>query len=38
MTKMLVQKMGIRVSCAGTYYKHDAEWFKEQVQVFRVKY
>nr|AND47102.1 ChlB subunit of protochlorophyllide reductase [Sphagnum falcatulum] len=34
MTKILAREMGIRVSCAGTYCKHDAEWFKEQVQGF----
>nr|NP_777402.1 photochlorophyllide reductase subunit B [Anthoceros angustus]Q85AC2.1 RecName: Full=Light-independent protochlorophyllide reductase subunit B; Short=DPOR subunit B; Short=LI-POR subunit B [Anthoceros angustus]QHD46873.1 chlB [Anthoceros agrestis]BAC55338.1 protochlorophyllide reductase 58 kDa chain [Anthoceros angustus]BAC55429.1 protochlorophyllide reductase 58 kDa chain [Anthoceros angustus] len=34
MTKILAQEMGIRVSCAGTYCKHDAEWFEEQVQGF----
>nr|BAE79286.1 light-independent protochlorophyllide oxidoreductase subunitB [Cryptomeria japonica var. sinensis]BAE79289.1 light-independent protochlorophyllide oxidoreductase subunitB [Cryptomeria japonica]BAH73298.1 protochlorophyllide reductase ChlB subunit [Cryptomeria japonica]BAH73380.1 protochlorophyllide reductase ChlB subunit [Cryptomeria japonica] len=33
-TKILVREMGIRVSCAGTYCKHDAEWFKEQIQGF----
>nr|BCX55364.1 light-independent protochlorophyllide reductase subunit B [Scopelophila cataractae] len=33
-TKILVREMGIRVSCTGTYCKHDAEWFKEQVQGF----
>nr|QXG82822.1 protochlorophyllide reductase ChlB subunit [Asplenium komarovii]USW06929.1 protochlorophyllide reductase ChlB subunit [Asplenium scolopendrium var. americanum]USW07017.1 protochlorophyllide reductase ChlB subunit [Asplenium scolopendrium var. scolopendrium] len=31
-TKILVKEMGIRVSCSGTYCKHDAEWFNEQVQ------
>lgn len=31
-TKILVKEMGIRVSCAGTYCKHDAERFNEQVQ------
>ncbi len=34
MTKILIKKMGICVSCAGTYCKHDAEWFKKQVQGF----
>jgi light-independent protochlorophyllide reductase subunit B len=34
MTKILAREMGIRVSCAGTYCKHDVEWFKEQVQGF----
>jgi hypothetical protein len=29
MTKILVREMGICVSCACTYYKHDAKWFKE---------
>nr|YP_010887433.1 photochlorophyllide reductase subunit B [Dicranum hengduanensis]WJJ45078.1 photochlorophyllide reductase subunit B [Dicranum hengduanensis]WJJ45158.1 photochlorophyllide reductase subunit B [Dicranum hengduanensis] len=33
-TKILAREMGIRVSCTGTYCKHDAEWFKEQVQGF----
>jgi light-independent protochlorophyllide reductase subunit B len=23
--------MGLKVSCAGTYCKHDADWFREQV-------
>lgn len=31
-TKILVREMGIRVSCSGTYCKHDAERFNEQVQ------
>nr|YP_010377583.1 protochlorophyllide reductase subunit B [Diplopterygium chinense]QYC92945.1 protochlorophyllide reductase subunit B [Diplopterygium chinense] len=31
-TKILVREMGIRVSCSGTYCKHDAKWFNEQVQ------
>nr|YP_010260945.1 ChlB subunit of protochlorophyllide reductase [Cephaleuros virescens]UIB38699.1 ChlB subunit of protochlorophyllide reductase [Cephaleuros virescens] len=30
MTKILVREMGIRVACAGTYCKHDADWFREQ--------
>ena len=30
-TKILVREMGIRVICAGTYCKHDADWFREQV-------
>lgn len=33
-TKILAREMGIRVSCAGTFCKHDAEWFKEQIQGF----
>nr|YP_009240125.1 protochlorophyllide reductase subunit B [Sciadopitys verticillata]AMO00706.1 protochlorophyllide reductase subunit B [Sciadopitys verticillata]BAW34545.1 protochlorophyllide reductase subunit B [Sciadopitys verticillata]BCK60714.1 photochlorophyllide reductase subunit B [Sciadopitys verticillata] len=33
-TKILAREMGIRVSCAGTYCKHDAEWFKEQIKGF----
>lgn len=33
-TKILAREMGIRVSCTGTYCKHDAEWFKEQVEGF----
>ena len=32
MTKILAREMGIRVSCAGTYCKNDADWFREQVQ------
>ena len=31
MTKILVREMGLKVSCAGTYCKHDADWFREQV-------
>jgi light-independent protochlorophyllide reductase subunit B len=34
MTKILSREMGIRVSCSGTYCKHDADWFREQVQGF----
>jgi light-independent protochlorophyllide reductase subunit B len=34
MTKILAREMGIRVACAGTYCKHDADWFREQVQGF----
>jgi light-independent protochlorophyllide reductase subunit B len=34
MTKILAREMGIRVSCAGTYCKHDADWFREQVSGF----
>ncbi len=34
MTKILAREMGIRVSCAGTYCKHDADWFREQVNGF----
>nr|QWW93021.1 protochlorophyllide reductase ChlB subunit [Cyathodium smaragdinum] len=33
-TKILACEMGIRVSCTGTYCKHDEEWFKEQVKNF----
>nr|YP_010917730.1 ChlB [Encalypta ciliata]UVG41316.1 ChlB [Encalypta ciliata] len=33
-TRILAREMGIRVSCTGTYCKHDAEWFREQVQGF----
>ena len=32
MTKILVHEMGIHVVCAGTYCKHDGDWFREQVQ------
>jgi light-independent protochlorophyllide reductase subunit B len=31
MTKILTREMGIRVVCSGTYCKHDADWFREQV-------
>nr|YP_002000378.1 photochlorophyllide reductase subunit B [Oedogonium cardiacum]ABU88164.1 protochlorophyllide reductase ChlB subunit [Oedogonium cardiacum]ACC97212.1 ChlB subunit of protochlorophyllide reductase [Oedogonium cardiacum] len=31
MTKILTREMGLRVVCAGTYCKHDADWFREQV-------
>ena len=34
MTKILAREMGIRVICAGTYCKHDADWFREQVLGF----
>lgn len=34
MTKILAREMGIRVACAGTYCKHDADWFREQVNGF----
>ena len=34
MTKILSREMGIRVVCAGTYCKHDADWFREQVVGF----
>lgn len=33
-TKILAREMGIRVSCTGTYCKHDAKWFKEQIHDF----
>ena len=33
-TKILAREMGVRVSCAGTYCKHDADWFRDQVQGF----
>jgi len=32
MTKILVREMGVRVVCAGTYCKHDSDWFRDQVQ------
>jgi light-independent protochlorophyllide reductase subunit B len=32
MTKILVREMGIHVKCVGTYCKHDADWFREQIQ------
>lgn len=34
MTRILTREMGVRVSCAGTYCKQDADWFREQVQAF----
>jgi light-independent protochlorophyllide reductase subunit B len=34
MTQILAREMGIRVACAGTYCKHDSDWFREQVQGF----
>nr|YP_635863.1 photochlorophyllide reductase subunit B [Oltmannsiellopsis viridis]Q20EY2.1 RecName: Full=Light-independent protochlorophyllide reductase subunit B; Short=DPOR subunit B; Short=LI-POR subunit B [Oltmannsiellopsis viridis]ABB81931.1 ChlB subunit of protochlorophyllide reductase [Oltmannsiellopsis viridis] len=34
MTKILTREMGLYVLCAGTYCKHDADWFREQVQGF----
>nr|AJE61625.1 protochlorophyllide reductase subunit B [Plagiogyria glauca] len=34
-TKIPVREMGIRVSCSGTYCKHDTEWSNEQVQGLR---
>ena len=34
MTKILAREMGIRVACAGTYCKHDADWFREEVEGF----
>ena len=34
MTKILTREMGVRVACAGTYCKHDGDWFREQVQGF----
>lgn len=34
LTRILAREMGVRVCCAGTYCKHDADWFREQVQGF----
>jgi light-independent protochlorophyllide reductase subunit B len=34
MTKILSCEMGITVVCSGTYCKHDADWFREQVTGF----
>nr|BBE24851.1 Light-independent protochlorophyllide reductase subunit B [Raphidocelis subcapitata] len=31
LTRILTREMGIQVVCAGTYCKHDADWFREQV-------
>nr|WNK75887.1 photochlorophyllide reductase subunit B [Scenedesmaceae sp. YH-2023b] len=33
-TKILSCEMGINVVCSGTYCKHDADWFREQVTGF----
>ena len=33
-TKILSREMGVRVCCAGTYCKHDGDWFREQVKNF----
>nr|AYD72506.1 photochlorophyllide reductase subunit B [Dasycladus sp. HV04045] len=33
-TKILSREMGLHISCAGTYCKHDADWFREQIQGF----
>jgi light-independent protochlorophyllide reductase subunit B len=33
-TKILTREMGIHVVCAGTYCKHDSDWFREQVEGF----
>lgn len=32
MTKILVREMGVQVVCAGTYCKHDSDWFRDHVQ------
>jgi light-independent protochlorophyllide reductase subunit B len=34
MTKILAKEMGIHVAWAGTYCKHDEEWFREQVSEY----
>lgn len=34
MTKILSREMGIRVACAGTYCKHDSDWFRDQMAGF----
>jgi light-independent protochlorophyllide reductase subunit B len=34
MTKILSREMGIHVVWAGTYCKHDADWFREQVSEY----
>lgn len=31
MTKILTREMGVRVVCAGTYCKHDSNWFRDQL-------
>lgn len=32
MTRILSREMCIRVVCAGTYARHESDWFREQVQ------
>lgn len=34
MAKILSKEMGIHVAWAGTYCKHDADWFREQVSEY----
>ncbi len=34
MTKILAREMGIHVVFAGTYFKYDADWFREQVSEY----
>ena len=34
MTRILAREMGIHVACAGTYCKHDSDWFQEQVKEY----
>lgn len=34
MTKILAREMGVHVVCAGTYCKHEGNWFREQVVNF----
>ena len=34
MTKILAREMGVHVVCAGTYCKHDGQWFEEQVSAY----
>jgi len=34
MTKILSREMGVKVVWAGTYCKHDQEWFKKEVENF----
>ena len=34
MTKILARELGLKVACAGTYCKHDANWFRHEVEGF----
>ncbi len=34
MSKILTKEIGISISCAGTYCKHDTKWFKELQDFF----
>ena len=34
MTKLCTRELGLQVACAGTYCKHDANWFRHEVEGF----